>query len=273
EVSDFTVWSAHMAVIRGQIIRHSTYLKKHHQTSLLECLKQIALTTAQNKQMPTPALASKLKALHQDLTTLNAQKPTYFLHRLRSTTYHNSGKASKYLANRLRTKQAATRIPHLFDQSGNKIMNPIDIVQEFAQFYKQLYNLKESEGRETPEPKSVQNHLQGINLPKISRDGVNTLCQPSTLQEVTAVIKNIHPGKSPGADGFSNAYYKTFADMLAPNLLKVYQRASEVGYPPPEMLLATIVTLPKPDKTTDNCGAGANANASLPITSSQSGIT
>ncbi|CAH2295942.1 Hypothetical predicted protein, partial [Pelobates cultripes] len=70
---------------------------------------------------------------------------------LRANTYHNSGKESKYLGVRLRAQHAATRIPYLIGQAGGKIMNPIDIVQEFAQFYKNLYNLGEVEGVTAPE--------------------------------------------------------------------------------------------------------------------------
>ncbi|CAH2293092.1 Hypothetical predicted protein, partial [Pelobates cultripes] len=61
EVTDYTVWSAHKAVMRGQFIRQSAYIKRHHQTTLLECHKQIAINTAQNKKTPTAALADKLR--------------------------------------------------------------------------------------------------------------------------------------------------------------------------------------------------------------------
>ncbi|CAH2318728.1 Hypothetical predicted protein, partial [Pelobates cultripes] len=80
----------------------------------------------------------------------------------------------------------------------------------------------------------------------VGKDGgqvhADALLQPITLQEVL-----------PGADGLPNVYYKKFKDIPAPHLLKVYQRASEEGSLPTEMLLATIVTLPKTDKPTDSC--------------------
>ncbi|CAH2276522.1 Hypothetical predicted protein [Pelobates cultripes] len=152
EVSDFTVSSAHKLVMRGRFIRQSAFIKQRYQTTLLECHKQIALVTVQNKQVPTPALASKLGDLFQDLTTLNAQKTKYFLQRLLATTYHNSGKPFKYLANRLRTQHTATRITDLVGKDVGKIMNTTDIVQEFAHFCKQLYSLNIREGVTVPTP-------------------------------------------------------------------------------------------------------------------------
>ncbi|CAH2315247.1 DUF1725 domain-containing, partial [Pelobates cultripes] len=180
EVTDYTVWSAHKAVIRGRFIRQSAYIKRRHQTTLLECHKQIAINKAQNKNAPTAALADKLRGLYQDLTELNAQKTQYFLHRLRATTYRHSGKASKYLANRLRTKQAANRIPHLIGHTGDKLMNPMDIVQECAHFYKQLYNLDSSGGA----TQSICSYLQGIELPKLDQNSVSALLEPISIQEI-----------------------------------------------------------------------------------------
>ncbi|CAH2323033.1 Hypothetical predicted protein [Pelobates cultripes] len=59
-------------------------------------------------------------------------------------------------------------------------------------------------------------------------------------------IKALPHAKSPGVNGFTNVYYKTFADTLAPHLLKVYHQATATGFLP--LLLATIITIPKPDK-------------------------
>ncbi|CAH2251913.1 Hypothetical predicted protein, partial [Pelobates cultripes] len=134
------------------------------------CHKQIAIVTAQNKKARTIALADKLRDLYHDLNTLNAQKTQNYLHRLLATTYNNSGKASKYLANRLRTQQAAKRIPYLMVHTGDKLMIPMDIVQEFSHFYKQLYNLDSSGGATAPETQSIHSYLQDLELPKLGQD-------------------------------------------------------------------------------------------------------
>ncbi|CAH2220929.1 Hypothetical predicted protein, partial [Pelobates cultripes] len=102
DVSDQTVWLAHKAVARGLFIRRSSYLKKSRQKTQLECQKLLAVATTQNKLNPSPALAKQVQTLTNQLTELNAAKTAYFLQRLRATSYHHSGKATKYLANRLK---------------------------------------------------------------------------------------------------------------------------------------------------------------------------
>ncbi|CAH2252635.1 DUF1725 domain-containing, partial [Pelobates cultripes] len=69
-------------------------------------------------------------------------------------------------------------------------------------------------------------YLADITLPRVSDDQYQALIQPITVQEIINTIKPLPPGKSPGADGLSNAYYKKFGDLLAPQLLKVYQQTA-----------------------------------------------
>lgn len=57
--------------------------------------------------------------------------------------------------------------------------------------------------------------------------------------------------KSPGPDGLPNEYYKTFKLTLAPFLLPTFNHIIAERRPPKEMLQATIITIPKPDKPSD----------------------
>lgn len=40
------------------------------------------------------------------------------------------------------------------------------------------------------------------------------------IEEITKAIQESQPNKSPGSDGLTSEFYKTFADILAPILLK-----------------------------------------------------
>ncbi|CAH2328674.1 Hypothetical predicted protein [Pelobates cultripes] len=212
EASDDIVWSAHKAVVRGLFLRKASYLKKHHQTNLLDCHKQIALVSKQNKKQPTPVLASQLQNLHTKLTELNAEKTKTLLFKLKANVYHNSGKASKHLANRLRAKYASTKIARITVADDNQYQTPADISWEFAKFYSELYNLKEAGNIHIAKHDEIDEYLRRTNLPQVSQVKIADLLKPIDLQELLQVIEGLPGGKLPGADGLTNAYYKIFAN-------------------------------------------------------------
>ena len=68
---------------------------------------------------------------------------------------------------------------------------------------------------------------------------------PFTENEIATAIKNLNKNKSPGPDGLTNKFYKTFQGQLVPILKKVADQAVERGRLPKEMKLYNITLLPK----------------------------
>ena len=62
------------------------------------------------------------------------------------------------------------------------------------------------------------------------------------------MIKNLPTNKSPGPDGFTGKFYKTFREELTPILLKLFQNVAEGGTLAKSSYEATISLIPKPDK-------------------------
>ena len=71
--------------------------------------------------------------------------------------------------------------------------------------------------------------LEKYNLPKLSQEATESLNRPITAAEIETVIKKLLAQKSPGPDGLTGEFYKTFKEKLNPMLLRVFQKIQKQG--------------------------------------------
>lgn len=77
--------------------------------------------------------------------------------------------------------------------------------------------------------------------------------KPISDEELTEAIKELKSGKSPGPDGYTAQYYKTFAHLLKTPLLSAFNLLCKPQEISNSFTLAHITVLPKPNKGTTDC--------------------
>ncbi len=60
-------------------------------------------------------------------------------------------------------------------------------------------------------------------------DNCKSLIGPITCKEIEDAIHKLNVGKSPGSDGLTTIFYKTFAEFLSPILEEVYKSIFQTG--------------------------------------------
>ena len=96
--------------------------------------------------------------------------------------------------------------------------------------------------------------LEKFNLPRLNQKEIENVNNPITKTEIKTVIKNLPPNKSPGPDGITGDFYRTFIEGLMSIFLKLFQEIAEEGTLENSFDMATITLTPKPSK--DNTQKG-----------------
>lgn len=121
------------------------------------------------------------------------------------------------------------------------MVNNDDIANRFVAYYTHLYNLAPSNTQSGKRARiQLINEFLSKHTPtRLSVKEANELAHPISPEEVDIALKQLKPGKSPGPDGLTSGYYKSFQEILRPHFLTAFNSLSPDN-PPPEISLQLI---------------------------------
>lgn len=252
DTSPVILWEAAKAVLRGKIIQFASRLKRERISKQKDLEEQIKDLERQHKISTSTDILNKLKQVKQELENLLTEKVERNVRYLKQKYYEHGNRASRLLASQLRKKCSSTIVQKIKNNTPDNsfVHTPNDISDAFAEFYKDLYSDKDTDSN----PDLINAYLN-IQLPKLDENASKNIDKPITKQEIVEAIGNLKNNKSPGTDGFSNEFYKTFVDIVSPILERVFSYALVKGELPSTWKEAIISVLLKERKDPTLCAS------------------
>lgn len=124
------------------------------------------------------------------------------------------------------------------EYSGNLARDQHAIKEAFVDYYSRLFALS------TPKNPSFRKDFLP-EVPQLDSELTASLEREIDVKEVEKAIDDLNPGKSPGPDGLTAAFYKAFKPQFALILQRVFVEAFRIGCLPPSFARAHTVLIPK----------------------------
>ncbi len=249
EVSFPIVWDAFKAVLRGKIISISSSLKKQRQEKLSSLQTKLKELQKDHKSRPGTNQVVTIKKIQNEINEIYSEEVKKKLVFLKQGHYEAGSKAMKLLSYKLRKQQADATINKIRCPQTKKIQYRLDQIQQsFENYYKELYSQPKLDNEE-----GMMSFLDSLNLPTITEGQNKALTANITEKEVKAAISRLKPHKSPGSDGFTAKWYKSFREQLTSQLCQLCNGALKDGKIPPSWKQAIISVIPKEGKDSLDC--------------------
>ena len=143
--------------------------------------------------------------------------------RSRANWYEKGEKSNKYFLGLESNRGTKSCIRKLLSSDGNLITNPLKIMKKIERFYSDLYAADDDTVYEN------NLFMQGKEIPKLS-DDMRNICEGKlSTKECFDCLQSFENNKSPGNDGLTVEFYKTFWNSIGNLLVDSLNYSYECG--------------------------------------------
>ena len=158
--------------------------------------------------------------------------------RSKATWYERNKKSNKYFLNLESHKKAKSSVRKVFDNEGVLIKDPKKILQEIQHFYNNLCK------RDPPR----RSFLNNSEIPKLTNDEARICDRKLTVDECYKSLQLFESNKSPGNDGLTAQFYRTFWHTLGNLMVDSLNYSYDYGELSNSQKEAIITLIEKKDK-------------------------
>ena len=226
DTNPIILWEGAKAVLRGHIIAYGAFKKRQRQQKQKTLEQQIQILEDKLKTSNELKFKIELKHRYKELDKIRTEEVEKLMAYTKQKYYDGGPNSLKLLAYQLKKQSKKAYITKLKTENGSETLTEkAKIADEFVKYYEKLYNGNIGD----MDLEQMKSFLDKLNLKQVAERQNEKLIKDITAVEILQQINQLKMGKTPGDDGYTNEFYKTFKKDLMPLLLRAYNFALHTG--------------------------------------------
>ena len=234
------LWDTIKFQIKDLAIRYGSKKKREKGQKKDSLLKEIEKLKKDNDLMKKDNLRNRLFEAETQLNEIISSEIRGSMTRSRAQWVEQGERSTKYFFGLEKSNGKKKFIGKIKSSSGNTIYDQAGISDHVVKFYQKLFTSN------SPNIGDIVSYLDSTNLPHISQETHENLEKPFSVEEMDVVISKLKNNKSPGWDGLSNEFYKTFWPKIRDLLFKALEESITASCLSPSQRIGILTIIPKP---------------------------
>ena len=199
-------------------------------------------------ECPSPENLQQLENLKVEYDNLYENIAQGAIIRSRATWYEKGEKSNKYFLNLEAHKKTKSSVRKVFNTEGTLVTDPKNVMHEIEKFYSALYK----NDCLTPSTNLLDSFLENPEIPRLTAEDAHTCEGKFTADECFKSLQLFENNKSPGEDGLTVQFYKTFWNTVGNLMVESLNYSYDHGELSSSQKRAIITLIEKKDKDRRN---------------------
>ena len=234
------LWDVMKFKIKDYAIRYGKNKKKKYIAEKEKVMKKIEEIKKIENFIEDDRMRKELFEAEVNLNKIIDIETQGAITRARAQWTEQGERSTKYFFGLEKSNYKKKNIGKLVDDNGVELFDQFQISNHIVEFYKKLFRST------NPNTATMASYIESCDTPTLPGNISEELDSEISIEEIDYVYKNLKNNKSPGWDGLTAEFYKTFWGSLRNILFECYKESINNRSLSPSQRIGVLTIIPKP---------------------------